>query len=129
MAKEGKTVVRYSLSFKQQIVKELEDEGESYGSLRRRYGIQGGQTIQNWVRKFGKNQLLNKVVKVETVGEKDRLKAMQAEIKKLKEALADSHLEKRCLEELIKEANKLYNTDLKKNFGEKSSNDSQQNSQ
>lgn len=129
MSKTEKITLRYSLSFKQQVVRELEQEGVSILSLRRKYGINGGATIPKWVRKFGKNQLLNKVIKVETVGEKDRLKAMEAEIKKLKEALADAHMEKRCLEEIIKEANKLYQTDLKKNSGEQPSADSQESSQ
>lgn len=120
MSKEGKITIRYSIGFKRQLVKEVE-AGESIFSLQKRYGIKGGQTIQNWLRKFGKDHLLNKVVRVETMEEKDRLKLLEEEVRKLKLALADSLLAQRSLEALIDEANKVYKTDLKKSFGEPSS--------
>lgn len=120
MTKDRKVNVRYSLSFKQQVIRELE-AGEEMASLKRRYGIKGGSTIQKWVRKFGKNHLLNKIVRIETMEEKDRIKYLEEEIKKLKLALADSLLAQRSLEVVIDEANKEYKTDLKKNFGESAS--------
>lgn len=113
--------VRYSISFQRKVVKEIEEEGLFIGEVKRRYGIKGSGTVQKWVRKFGKNDLLNKVVRIETMEEKDRIKQLEQEIKKLKLALADSMLEKRCLEVLIDEANKEYKTDLKKNFGDAAS--------
>jgi len=122
-------VVRYSLAFKLHIISEIEQGLLTIGQARRRYDIRGGHTIQVWLRKFGKNHLLSKVVRVQTVEEKDQLKAMQEQIKKLKEALADAHMEKRILESLIDEANRAYHTDIKKNFGDQSSNDSQHTSQ
>jgi len=113
--------VRYSISFQQKVVREIEEEGLAIEHIKRRYGIKGGETVQKWLRKFGKNNLLNKVVRIETMEEKDRIKQLEQEIKKLKMALADSMLEKRCLEVLIDEANKEYKTDLKKNFGDAAS--------
>ena len=113
--------VRYSISFQRKVVKEIEEEGLFIGEVKRRYGIKGSGTVQKWVRKFGKNDLLNQVVRIETMEEKDRIKQLEQEIKKLKLALADSMLEKRCLEVLIDEANKEYKTDLKKNFGDAAS--------
>ncbi|MBK6828806.1 MAG: hypothetical protein IPG86_19005 [Chitinophagaceae bacterium] len=53
--------------------------------------------------------------------EKDRIKHLEAEVKKLKLALADSMLAQRSLEVVIDEANKEYKTDLKKSFGESAS--------
>ena len=50
--------------------------------------------------------------------EKDRVKFLEKEVQRLKMALADSFLAQRSLETVIDEANKLYGTDLKKNFGE-----------
>ena len=117
MTNDRRTNVRYSLSFKQQVIRELE-AGEGMDALRRRYGIKGGGTIQLWLRKFGKNHLLNKIVRIETMEEKDRIKQLEQEVKKLKLALADSLLAQRCLEVVIDEANKEYHTDLKKSFGE-----------
>jgi transposase-like protein len=116
-----KAPVRYSISFQRKVVKEIEEEGLFMEEAKRRYGIKGSGTVQKWVRKFGKNDLLNKVVRIETMEEKDRIKQLEQEIKKLKLALADSMLEKRCLEVLIDEANKEYKTDLKKNFGDAAS--------
>jgi len=117
MAKEQRTIIRYSISFKQQVVKEMEEEGLSYEDARRRYGIKGGQTIQKWLAQFGKNHLLNKIVRVEMKGEKDRVKELEAEVKKLKVALADSALENYAMKTLIDVVNEHYGTDVKKNLG------------
>jgi transposase-like protein len=114
-------IVRYSISFKQKVVREIEEEGLHIEQARRRYAITGSATIQNWVRKFGKNHLLKKVVRIETMDEKDRIKHLEQEIRKLKMALADSVLAQKCLEVVIDEANKEYKTDLKKNFGDTAS--------
>lgn len=121
MAKEQREWIQYSISFKQKVVKEIEDEGLTITQARRRYGIKGGETVQNWLRKFGKNHLLNKVVRVEMKGEKDRVKELEAEIKMLKMALADSTMEKHVLETLIDIVNEHYQTDVKKNLGQQPS--------
>jgi transposase-like protein len=125
MAKQQGTTVRYSISFKQKVVREIEEEGLTFSQARRRYSISGGQTIQAWVRTFGKNHLLNKIVKVEMKGEKDRVKELEAEIKKLKIALADATLEKHALQTLIEVVNEHYHTDVKKNLGQQPSTGSQ----
>lgn len=118
MTNERKPVVRYSLSFKQRIIREMEEEGLTKAEVSRKYGIRGMRTVHQWIRKFGKNNLLNKNIRIETMEEKDRIKQLQEEIKKLKLALADSMLAQRGLEVVIEEANKEYKTDLKKSFGE-----------
>ncbi len=112
---QGKTI-RYSISFKQMIVKEVE-EGSSMEFVRKKYDIGGGSTIQNWVKGFGKHHLLNKIIRVETMNEKDRLKQLEQDNKKLKLALADAYMAKDCLEGVIRMADEEYKTDLKKNFG------------
>jgi transposase len=121
MSKVRRTEIRYSISFKQKVVREIEEEGLLLAVARRRYGIKGGATIQQWIRKFGKHHLLNKIVRVETMEEKDQIKKMQDEIRKLKLALADSILAQKSLEAVIDEANKEYKTDLKKSFGDAAS--------
>lgn len=118
MAKQQKATIRYSISFKQKVVKEIEEEGLGIQTAARRYGIQGGSTIQKWIKRFGKNYLLNKIVRVEVKGEKDRVKELEAEIKKLKIALADATMEKHALETLIDIVNENYQTDVKKNLGQ-----------
>ena len=114
--KVEKTVIRYSNSFKLMIVQELE-EGGSFGAVCRKYGIGGIATVQNWVKLYGKHHLLTRIVRVETMNEKDRLTELEAENKKLKVKLAETYMAKDCLEELINMANDIYKTDLKKNFG------------
>jgi len=118
MAKQQQNTIRYGISFKQKVIKEIEEEGLSISMAARRYGIKGGSAIQKWIKKFGKNHLLNKIVRVEMKGEKDVLKEQAAEIKKLKMALADATLEKHALETLIEIVNEHYHTDVKKNFGQ-----------
>ncbi len=121
MTRQQRLIIRYSISFKQKVVKEIEEEGVGIAEAGRRYGIKGAGTIQKWIRQFGKNYLLNKIIRVEMKGEKDRTKELEKEVKKLKEALADAYLAKDAAEKIIELANKEYATDLKKNFGQKGS--------
>ena len=117
MTNQQRETIRYSISFKQKVVKEIE-EGLTFTQAARRYGIRGGATIQKWIKHFGKNHLLNKIVRVEMKGEKDRVKQLEAEVKKLKIALADATMEKHVLETLIDIVNENYQTDVKKNLGQ-----------
>ena len=118
MTRQPRTIIRYSISFKQKVVKEIEEGGLGIAEAGRRYGIKGGGVIQNWIKQFGKNHLLNKIVRVEVRGENDRVKELEAEIKKLKIALADATMEKHVLEKLIGTVNEHYQTDVKKNLGQ-----------
>lgn len=43
----------YSLSFKLQVVQEVERGESSVKGAQRKYGIQGSTTVINWLRKFG----------------------------------------------------------------------------
>ena len=116
MTKVVKEFKRYSISFKKHVVEELESGG-SFSFLQKKYDIRGAETIQKWVKLFGKNHLLNKRVRIETMDEKSRLKELEEENKRLKMALADSLVATKMLETLISVANEEYKTDLKKNFG------------
>lgn len=117
MENQSRSLRRYSVSFQHRVVKEIEEEGISISVIKSRYDIRGGETIQKWIRKFGKTHLLNQIIRIETMEEKDRIKKLEEEIKRLKIALANSVLAKDCLEVVIDEANEEYKTDLKKNFG------------
>ncbi|MDO9551468.1 transposase [Rhodonellum sp.] len=120
MTKQVQKINRYSIGFKRQVVEEYES-GSSVTHLQKKYGIGGADTVQKWVRLFGKDHLLNKIVRIETMDEKDRLKHLEEENRKLKSALADSIIANKCLETLISVANEEYKTDLKKNFGKRAS--------
>jgi transposase-like protein len=90
--------VTYSEAFKLQVVEEL-SQGK-FGTIwqaRKAYGIYGMSTIQNWVKKYGREDLLPKRVRVETMVEIDELKEAKKRIRDLEKALADSHMDY-CLE-------------------------------
>ena len=115
MTNYPRTIKRYSISFKQKVVREIEEQGTSIPDIRRKYGIRGGQTVQNWISKFGNAQLLNTIVRIEMREEKDRIKELEAEVKKLKVALADAVLASDANRTIIALAGAHYGTDLKKN--------------
>ena len=85
-------VLRYSMAFKRQVVEEVESGQVTVESARRKYSIGGGETIQKWIRKFGKNHLLAKVVRVESPKERDRTKEIKRRNRELEKALADSQI-------------------------------------
>ena len=118
MSRQQRVIIRYSISFKQKVVREIEEEGLGIAEAARRYNIRGGGAIQRWLKQFGKNHLLNKVVRVEMKGEKDRSKELESENKRLKVALAEATMEKHALETLITIVNEHYQTDVKKNLGQ-----------
>jgi len=85
--------IRYSEAFKMQVVNDMEtgrfrtqQEAMSY------YGIQGSCTIASWCKKYGKNHLIPKRVRIETMNEIDRIEALQKEVKVLKKVLAETRV-------------------------------------
>ena len=116
MTKKQITVVRYSDCFKLQVVEEVEKNGLSIGACRQKYGIGGAYTIQKWLLQFGKQHLLNKIVRVETREEIDELRRLRSENKALKEAYAELSLHHKCSEKVIEVADELFDLDLKKKY-------------
>ena len=100
----GKGVVkRYSEAFKLQVVREFEGgEYENVAAARRKYGITGMGTVARWLRHYGKAHLMKKVIRVESPGEGDRLKELEQEVKRLKEALGEAHLDLLLGEEYLR---------------------------
>ena len=116
MTKHQKTIKRYSNCFKLQVVEEIEVNGLSIGECRLKYGIGGAATIQIWLRKYGKQHLLNKIIRVETREEIDELKRLRAENKALKEAYAELSLHHKCSEKVIEVADEMFDLNLKKKY-------------
>ena len=77
MTKERKVTVRYSDCFKRSVIEEIEKNGLSIEDCRRKYAIGGATTIQKWLKMYGKNHLLNKIVRVETIDEIQEIKALK----------------------------------------------------
>jgi transposase-like protein len=93
-----KTTIRYSEAFKRQVVSELEcGKQGSMESARRAYGIRGSMTVSKWVRRYGREDLLPKRVRIETLKERDELKEARKRIRELEAAVADAHID-HCLE-------------------------------
>ncbi len=87
------TVIKYSESFKLQVVRDLESRRfrtiNEAGSF---YGIQGATTIKRWLIKFGKDRLMPRVVRVETPDEQNELKRLRQRVRQLEGLLADKEL-------------------------------------
>ena len=86
--------MRYSEAFKLKVIGELESGRlRNVEGARRKYGIGGAMTVQKWLRKYGKNHLLARVVRVETPQEVDRIKVLEARVRDLERAVADSKVQ------------------------------------
>jgi len=114
-----KEFVTYSEAFKMQVVEEM-SQGKFATILQaqKAYGIRGAITIQKWLKKYGREELLPKRVRVETMAEIDELAEAKKRIRDLEKALADSHMDY-CLEraflEIACEEMGTSREDLKKN--------------
>lgn len=81
-------IIRYSSSFKQQVVKEFESgRFNTFGEAREHYGIGGVGTVQSWLRKYGRNHLCPKIVRVEMPDEKDQIRQLKKQVKQLQQVL------------------------------------------
>jgi len=90
--------VRYSEAFKRQVVEEIGNGRHiSPQAARKAYGIKGGVTIEGWVRKYGREDLLPKRIRIETMKDIDELKEARKRIRILEAAVADAHIDC-CLE-------------------------------
>lgn len=84
--------IRYSESFKMEVVREMETQGLNAHQVRRKYGIVGGGTVERWARQYGKG-LIENIIRVETTKDIDQLKKLKERIKRLETLLADTNLE------------------------------------
>lgn len=116
-AKERRIVKRYSASFKQQVISEIERGEISVAEARKRYDIGGSLTIDKWLKKMGKHTLLATVVRIEMPHERDRIKVLEQQIRLLEHTLAQTHVKAVSLEAVITAVDSHYQIDAKKNFG------------
>ena len=87
-------MIRYSTAFKHQVVNEIESGKRTMEESRRVYGIKGTATIQGWMKRMGRFSALPRVVRVEKPNEKNRIKELERQVRALKEALADTQVER-----------------------------------
>lgn len=90
---KAKETIRYSEAFKQQVIGELETgkHGSIYEAARA-YGIRGRNTVNGWLRKYGRGDLMPKRITIMTMNETDQKKALEKRVRELEKALADAHM-------------------------------------
>ena len=90
----GRAAIRYSEAFKRQVVEEIErGKFSSPHKAKLAYRIKGKDTVERWIRKYGREELLPKVIRIETLKERDKLKEARQRIKDLETALVDAHID------------------------------------
>jgi transposase-like protein len=117
MEETGKTLYYYSTAFKQKVISEIESGQHSIEQARKIYNIGGSSTISKWIKKFGKNHLLGKKVRIEMADEIDQIKKLQKEKAELESALVKAHLKILTLETIIESAEEDLGIELKKSTG------------
>src|ERR1700693_1602525 len=88
----NRPAIRYSEAFQMETVRELEGQGLSINAVRRKYGIRGAGTVENWIRKYG-NGTRGKVIRVERPEETNELKRLKDRVRRLETALADANID------------------------------------
>ena len=101
----SRTFYRYSEYFKGKEVQEI-SAGSSISAVCRRYDIKNMSTVSKWIKKYGRTELLNTIIRVKMRSEDDKIKQLELEIKRLKISLADATLAKELLEKLVEVADK-----------------------
>ena len=83
--------IRYSQAFKLQCVQEVETGKACAYEVQHKYKIKGSATVMRWVRQLGSGQYGN-IIRVEKADEVNLRTQLRSELRRVKEALADTHL-------------------------------------
>ena len=100
---EEQVIKQYSMGFKQQVVREYET-GKTVYELKKKYGITGNGTIQKWVERYGWKGLRHKVMRIQHIDEQNRVKELEARVKELESALAQTTLDKIMYQAMVEVA-------------------------
>jgi transposase-like protein len=84
--------IRYSQGFKRQCVREVEAGKRSAFAVQRKYKIKGTSTVMRWVRQMGSGRY-GKITRVEKADEVNEAGQLRRELRRVKEALADTHMD------------------------------------
>ena len=124
----------YSLSFKLQVVEEIESGRLDRLSAHLKYGIQARSTITQWLRKYGTFDWENLSVVTVAKTPEQRILELEAKIKLLEkqkaraEHLADRADKKAIIFDMMVDlAEQEYNIQIRKNYAPESSKSSKQN--
>ncbi|WP_027076660.1 transposase [Maribacter antarcticus] len=86
-------VRRYSESFKPKVLVELTKGNHSKRQITLTYGVRSS-AMNEWIKKYNRKDLMNTRLTVQTDDELSRIKALQKELKQLKDLLIKKDLEK-----------------------------------
>ena len=75
-----------------QCVREVEAGRSSAEAVRRKYKIKGTDTVLRWVRQLGSGRY-GKIIRVEQAHEVNETAQLRSDLRRVKEALADTHME------------------------------------
>jgi transposase-like protein len=92
MYKNDQVTRRYSEGFKLKVLSELGSGKHSKRQLSMIYGLQCS-TINGWIKKYDRKELMNTRIMVENEDDISRLKSLQKEIEQLKKLLLKKDLE------------------------------------
>jgi len=124
----------YSLSFKLQLVEEVEQGHLTKSQAKRKYGIQGDSTVTKWLQKYGNFDWENQVPTTMSKTPEQKTLELEAKIKLLEKQKARAeHLAERAdkkviiFDMLVDMAEKEYDIQIRKNYKPELSNASKKN--
>lgn len=91
MYKNDRIIRRYSEAFKLKVLAELSSGKYSKKQLAEIYGMRYN-TINDWIKKYNRKELMNTRIMIETKDELGRLKVLEKEIEQLKKLLLKKDL-------------------------------------
>lgn len=113
----------YSLSFKLQLVQEIEQGELTKAQAKLKYGIQGDSTVTKWLQKYGNFDWENQVKPIMAKTPEQRILELEAKVKLLeKQKSRAEHLAERAdkkaiiFDMLVDMAEKEYDIQIRKNY-------------
>jgi transposase len=120
---QKRTQKDYSMSFKLQIVQDIESGFESVSSVRIKYGIQSRSTIVNWLRKFGNfdwqhqtPNSMSKTTEQKLMELEQKVKLLEKQKSQLEKQIEQSDKKSIIFDMMIDLAEKEYNIPIRKNY-------------
>lgn len=110
---------KYSEAFKRKVVAEIEQGSVTREGARRKYGIGGAATVDQWCRKYGRFERLGVKITVESAMKRDEKRELKERVRQLEAALADEKLKTMVLEKLIDVAERDLHVSIRKKSGSK----------
>jgi transposase-like protein len=92
MLKDNRTIKRFSEGFKLKILSELSKGKNNKKEISRIYCLSEA-TINRWIHKYGRQDLLNSRITIESMDDINKIKALEKEIAQLKELLIKKDLD------------------------------------